>query len=52
MGYVRRFSFFRAWLVHKVVHLKAEKYVMHELYNLEKTVLDGYATYNFPKGDS
>lgn len=25
---------------------------MHELYNLEQTALDGYATYNFPKGKS
>jgi isoleucyl-tRNA synthetase len=29
-----------------------ERYVMHELYNLERTALDGYATYNFPKGES
>ncbi|KAA1476621.1 isoleucyl-tRNA synthetase [Dentipellis sp. KUC8613] len=27
----------------------AERYVMHELYKLEQTALDGYATYNFPK---
>ncbi|KAF9459744.1 tRNA synthetases class I-domain-containing protein [Collybia nuda] len=27
----------------------AERYVMHELYNLERTALDGYSTYNFPK---
>ncbi|KAH6900891.1 isoleucyl-tRNA synthetase [Coprinopsis sp. MPI-PUGE-AT-0042] len=26
-----------------------ECYIMHELYNLEQTALDGYATYNFPK---
>lgn len=31
---------------------KAERYVMHELYNLERTALDGYASYNFPKGKS
>lgn len=23
---------------------------MHELYNLQQTALEGYATYNFPKG--
>jgi len=23
---------------------------MHELYSLENTALDGYSTYNFPKG--
>lgn len=23
---------------------------MHELYNLEQTALEGYASYNFPKG--
>ena len=23
---------------------------MHELYNLEKCALEGYSTYNFPKG--
>ncbi|KAG6331358.1 hypothetical protein ID866_7732 [Astraeus odoratus] len=27
----------------------AERYVMNELYKLEKTALEGYATYNFPK---
>ncbi|KAG5634944.1 hypothetical protein H0H81_000255 [Sphagnurus paluster] len=27
----------------------AERYVMHELYNLEQTALEGYASYNFPK---
>ncbi|KAG2003298.1 isoleucyl-tRNA synthetase [Coprinopsis cinerea AmutBmut pab1-1] len=26
-----------------------ERYIMHELYLLEQTALDGYATYNFPK---
>ncbi|KAF8970187.1 tRNA synthetases class I-domain-containing protein [Flammula alnicola] len=26
-----------------------EKYVMHELYTLEQTALEGYASYNFPK---
>ncbi|KAH6909637.1 tRNA synthetases class I-domain-containing protein [Coprinopsis sp. MPI-PUGE-AT-0042] len=26
-----------------------ERYIMHELYNLEQTALDGYATHNFPK---
>ena len=29
---------------------KAERYVMNELYNLEQTAIEGYATYNFPKG--
>ncbi|KAF8970174.1 hypothetical protein BDZ97DRAFT_1792292 [Flammula alnicola] len=27
-----------------------EEYVMHELYTLEQTALEGYASYNFPKG--
>jgi len=27
----------------------AERYVMNELYKLEKTALEGYATYNFPR---
>ncbi|KAL0568341.1 isoleucine-tRNA ligase, partial [Marasmius crinis-equi] len=27
----------------------AERYIMHELYTLEKTALEGYASYNFPK---
>ncbi|KAI0065258.1 isoleucyl-tRNA synthetase [Artomyces pyxidatus] len=27
----------------------ADKYVMHKLWELEQTALDGYATYNFPK---
>ncbi|KAF8639113.1 hypothetical protein AX17_001728 [Amanita inopinata Kibby_2008] len=26
-----------------------ERYVMHELYRLEQTALEGYASYNFPK---
>ncbi|KAK2465643.1 hypothetical protein APHAL10511_002187 [Amanita phalloides] len=26
-----------------------ERYVMHELYKLEQTALEGYASYNFPK---
>lgn len=30
--------------------VQAERFVMHELYKLEKTALDGYATYNFAKG--
>ncbi|KAG6831068.1 hypothetical protein H0H92_012991 [Tricholoma furcatifolium] len=30
----------------------AERYVMHELYTLEQTALEGYSTYNFPKGSS
>ena len=28
----------------------AERYVMHKLHELEQTALDGYRTYNFPKG--
>ena len=27
-----------------------EKYVMHELHTLEQTALEGYKSYNFPKG--
>ncbi|KAG6885563.1 hypothetical protein C0993_012806 [Termitomyces sp. T159_Od127] len=27
----------------------AERYVMHELYTLEQTALEGYSSYNFPK---
>ncbi|GLB39107.1 putative class-I aminoacyl-tRNA synthetase family protein [Lyophyllum shimeji] len=27
----------------------AERYVTHELYNLEQTALEGYSSYNFPK---
>ncbi|KAF8553369.1 isoleucyl-tRNA synthetase [Imleria badia] len=27
----------------------AERYVMHELYKLERTALEGYRTYNFPR---
>ncbi|TFK41606.1 tRNA synthetases class I-domain-containing protein [Crucibulum laeve] len=27
----------------------ADRYVMHELYTLEQTALEGYASYNFPK---
>ncbi|KAG6887858.1 hypothetical protein C0992_010462 [Termitomyces sp. T32_za158] len=27
----------------------AERYVMHELYTLEETALEGYSSYNFPK---
>ncbi|KAF5383170.1 hypothetical protein D9615_005042 [Tricholomella constricta] len=27
----------------------AERFVMHELYNLEQTALEGYSSYNFPK---
>jgi len=27
----------------------AERYVMHELHNLEQTALEGYSSYNFPK---
>ncbi|KAG5645509.1 hypothetical protein DXG03_005919 [Asterophora parasitica] len=27
----------------------AERYVMHELYNLEQTALEGYSSYNFPR---
>lgn len=30
--------------------LQAERFVMHELYKLERTAQDGYATYNFAKG--
>lgn len=29
---------------------QAERYVMHELYQLEQTALEGYASYNFLKG--
>ena len=29
---------------------QAERYVMHELYQLERTALEGYASYNFLKG--
>lgn len=32
--------------------MQAEKYVMHELYKLEQVALEGYASYNFPKGPS
>lgn len=28
---------------------QAERYVMHELFMLEQTALEGYASYNFPK---
>lgn len=30
--------------------MQAERYVMNELYKLERTTLEGYETYNFPKG--
>lgn len=30
--------------------IQAERYVMHELYTLQQTAFEGYATYNFPKG--
>jgi isoleucyl-tRNA synthetase len=29
---------------------QAERYVMHELYRLEDTALQGYRSYNFPQG--
>jgi isoleucyl-tRNA synthetase len=29
---------------------KAERYVMHQLYTLEKGALESYASYNFPRG--
>ena len=29
-----------------------EKYVMHELHTLEQTALEGYKSYNFPKGSN
>lgn len=29
---------------------KLDRYVMHELYTLEQTALEGYKSYNFPKG--
>jgi isoleucyl-tRNA synthetase len=52
MGYVRLFLCpERDSLISYFLSLvKAEKYVMHELYNLEKTALDEYTNYNFPKG--
>lgn len=31
---------------------QAERYVMNELYNLEQSALEGYSTYNFPKGQN
>jgi isoleucyl-tRNA synthetase len=51
MGLVR-FSFSTPKNPFKPSSRKAERYVMHELYNLERTALDGYTTYNFPKGRS
>lgn len=29
---------------------QAERYVMNELYKLERIALEGYGTYNFPRG--
>ena len=32
--------------------IQAERYVMNELYKLERAALEGYKTYNFPRGMS
>ena len=30
--------------------MQVDRYVMHQLFELEQTALSGYAQYNFPKG--
>lgn len=32
--------------------MQVDRYVMHQLFELERTALSGYAQYNFPKGTS
>ncbi len=34
-----------------VNYTQVDRYVMHQLYELEQTALNGYAQYNFPKGN-
>jgi isoleucyl-tRNA synthetase len=35
-----------------VYWIQVDRYVMHQLYELEQTALSGYAQYNFPKSNS
>lgn len=34
----------------KFDQIQIDRYVMHQLYELEQTALSSYAQYNFPKG--
>src|ERR1700761_2330545 len=49
LGLVSRCKF---TTVERTYHTQADRYVMHELYELEQAALSSYAQYNFPKGTS